>query len=229
VLSAGNALAETDYMRRPSQDDYPIEDPAQAWNALTLPRAQEHPAHRQVHRNGVRRDTCAMCAIQITLNTTEDCSFNESGLRSGYPDYADFNRKVLLMLRITMLLTAGLLISMPARADETKSYPFDSFHLALTNGRDKNAVWGMLQLKKGADIVGYIYLTYGELDDPHLSHDKSYVVAFMPISMLGPLLDILRNEKQLQIRFIQIGSAATFYLESQGSAMLDPAQKRFAK
>jgi hypothetical protein len=36
VVSAGNVLAETDYARRRSQDDYPIEDPAQAWNALTV-------------------------------------------------------------------------------------------------------------------------------------------------------------------------------------------------
>jgi hypothetical protein len=51
----------------------------------------------------------------------------------------------------------------------------------------------------------------------------------MPISMLGPLLDILRNEKHLQIRFTEGGAASTFYLESQGSAMLDPVQKRFTK
>ena len=36
VLSAGNVLAETDYAKRRSQDDFPIEDPAQAWNALTI-------------------------------------------------------------------------------------------------------------------------------------------------------------------------------------------------
>lgn len=36
VLSAGNILAETDYANRRSQDEFPIEDPAQAWNALTI-------------------------------------------------------------------------------------------------------------------------------------------------------------------------------------------------
>jgi hypothetical protein len=36
VLSAGNVLAETDFARMRSQDEYPIEDPAQAWNALTV-------------------------------------------------------------------------------------------------------------------------------------------------------------------------------------------------
>jgi hypothetical protein len=36
ILSAGNALAETDCRRRRSQDEFPIEDPAQAWNALTI-------------------------------------------------------------------------------------------------------------------------------------------------------------------------------------------------
>jgi hypothetical protein len=36
IVSAGNVLAETDFTRRRPQDDYPIEDPAQAWNALTV-------------------------------------------------------------------------------------------------------------------------------------------------------------------------------------------------
>ena len=36
VLSAGNIFAETDYTKRRSQDEFPIEDPAQAWNALTI-------------------------------------------------------------------------------------------------------------------------------------------------------------------------------------------------
>ena len=36
VVSAGNVMAETDFASRRSQDDCPIEDPAQAWNALTV-------------------------------------------------------------------------------------------------------------------------------------------------------------------------------------------------
>lgn len=36
IVSAGNVAAEADYANRPSQDDCPIEDPAQAWNALTI-------------------------------------------------------------------------------------------------------------------------------------------------------------------------------------------------
>jgi len=36
VLSAGNIVADTDFAKRRSQDEYPIEDPAQAWNALTV-------------------------------------------------------------------------------------------------------------------------------------------------------------------------------------------------
>jgi hypothetical protein len=36
IVSAGNIFAETDYANRRSQDEFPIEDPAQAWNALTI-------------------------------------------------------------------------------------------------------------------------------------------------------------------------------------------------
>lgn len=36
VVSAGNTPPEQDYTRIRSQDDFPIEDPAQAWNALTV-------------------------------------------------------------------------------------------------------------------------------------------------------------------------------------------------
>jgi Subtilase family len=36
IVSAGNVAAETDFTRRRPQDEFPIEDPAQAWNALTI-------------------------------------------------------------------------------------------------------------------------------------------------------------------------------------------------
>jgi hypothetical protein len=36
ILSAGNIPGEVDYRRLRSQDEYPIEDPAQAWNAITV-------------------------------------------------------------------------------------------------------------------------------------------------------------------------------------------------
>jgi hypothetical protein len=36
IVSAGNIAASTDYPRGRSQDEFPIEDPAQAWNALTV-------------------------------------------------------------------------------------------------------------------------------------------------------------------------------------------------
>ena len=36
IISAGNVLAEPNFARRRPQDEYPIEDPAQAWNALTI-------------------------------------------------------------------------------------------------------------------------------------------------------------------------------------------------
>jgi len=36
IVSTGNISAETDYTKIKSQDDHPIEDPAQAWNALTV-------------------------------------------------------------------------------------------------------------------------------------------------------------------------------------------------
>jgi hypothetical protein len=36
IVSAGNTPPETDYTRLRAQDDFPIEDPAQAWNALTI-------------------------------------------------------------------------------------------------------------------------------------------------------------------------------------------------
>lgn len=36
IVSAGNTPPETDYSRLRQQDEFPIEDPAQAWNALTI-------------------------------------------------------------------------------------------------------------------------------------------------------------------------------------------------
>ena len=36
IVSAGNVVAEADYASLRTSDEYPIEDPAQAWNALTI-------------------------------------------------------------------------------------------------------------------------------------------------------------------------------------------------
>lgn len=36
IVSAGNVVPETDFTRVRSQDEFPVEDPAQAWNALTI-------------------------------------------------------------------------------------------------------------------------------------------------------------------------------------------------
>jgi hypothetical protein len=121
------------------------------------------------------------------------------------------------MIRAMIVIVLACFFSAPSvSADEEKTYQFDNFSYSLMNGRDKNAVWGIVNLKNGSDIVGYIYLTYGELQDPHLSSDKSYIVAYMPFSMLGPLLDSFRNDKQLQIKFTQMSGASVFYLVGQG-------------
>ena len=36
VLAVGNVPPELEYARLQSQDDFPVEDPAQAWNALSI-------------------------------------------------------------------------------------------------------------------------------------------------------------------------------------------------
>lgn len=62
--------------------------------------------------------------------------------------------------------------------------------------------FGWIELLNGSKAAGYVYL---ETDltpgNPHLSGDGSYIVTAMPMSSLSVLLDILRNEKNLQIRY----------------------------
>lgn len=60
--------------------------------------------------------------------------------------------------------------------------------------------FGWIQLKNGEADAGYIYLTSPPVV-PHLSFDKDYIVTSMPMSELTTILDILRREKELQIRF----------------------------
>ena len=62
--------------------------------------------------------------------------------------------------------------------------------------------FGWIQLLNGVNQAGYIYLiTTQQPKDPHLSFDGSYIVTNMPMASLPVLLDILRNEQSLQIRF----------------------------
>jgi hypothetical protein len=69
--------------------------------------------------------------------------------------------------------------------------------------------FGWIRLLNGNRDAGYIYLqTTLKPTDPHLG-SKGYIVTAMPMSFLETLLDILRNEKNLQIRFFDPGSPGT--------------------
>ena len=62
--------------------------------------------------------------------------------------------------------------------------------------------FGWVRLLNGGSDVGYVYLDpHLTPQDPHLSHDGSYIVTALPLAMLGQLLEVLRSEAHLQIRF----------------------------
>jgi hypothetical protein len=65
---------------------------------------------------------------------------------------------------------------------------------------------------------GFIYFTTKPITKPpHLSHDGSYIVMTMPASLLSDLLSILRNERNLTIRFFDPespGVAPSAFLET---------------
>ncbi|TYO61382.1 hypothetical protein FXV83_38365 [Bradyrhizobium hipponense] len=122
--------------------------------------------------------------------------------------------------RLLVLICLWIGLWSVARADDNKSFDFNAHKLTLSNGSD-NKLWGWIELLNGSQIVGYIYVTETAPREPHLNSDKTYVVMDAPISLLDTLLNILRNEKPLRIRYSKFGnSQATAFLESTGAAAL---------
>ena len=62
--------------------------------------------------------------------------------------------------------------------------------------------FGWIRLVNGNTDAGYVYLgVQSPPADPHLGGGGTYVVTSMPFDTMGDLLEILRNERNLQIRF----------------------------
>ncbi|WP_035678344.1 hypothetical protein [Bradyrhizobium liaoningense] len=87
-------------------------------------------------------------------------------------------------------------------------------------------ILGWIELLQGSDIAGYLYVTGGPPREPRLSAEKKYIVMEFPIGMLGTLLNILRNEKPLQIRFEKRGNAAAVAFVERAHAQSQNTERR---
>ena len=94
--------------------------------------------------------------------------------------------------------------------------------------REQTGAFGWITLRDARADVGFIYVEEAfSPADPHLGSDQSYVVTSMPMSSLATLLDILRNEANLQIRFVDpqvAGSSPSVFIEAaaDGQPAADP-------
>ena len=79
--------------------------------------------------------------------------------------------------------------------------PITDHELVLMPGSPVHPTFfGWIRLLNGNRDAGYVYLT-DTLEKSHLSGAKEYIVTSVPVAMLQPMLDVLRNERNLQIRF----------------------------
>jgi hypothetical protein len=100
-----------------------------------------------------------------------------------------------------------------------KSNPITGHEInILTPNAHQPDPFGWIRLLNGKSDAGYVYLSDRPAPDPHLSFNKSYIVTQMPFSCLATLLDILRNQKNLQIRFYDPQAAGI-----SPSAFIEPA------
>ena len=104
--------------------------------------------------------------------------------------------------------------------------PVTSYSITLL-GSAFGKVRGWLELKNGKKDAGYIWLTEVEplpKDGLGGSAGSEYVVMYRPGSMLGTLIDILRHEKPLYIRFFDPGTGdapSTFFGSSPAEKVTD--------
>ena len=103
-----------------------------------------------------------------------------------------------------------------SHAVERKAFVIDGYTVRLANGADGNRLWGWIELYNATEPAGIVYLTEGELRPPHFSADRKIIIMDAPLGMMADILDLLRNEAPLQIRFEDLqssGAAASVFLE----------------
>jgi hypothetical protein len=87
-------------------------------------------------------------------------------------------------------------------ATEARTNPITGYLLTvMPPNASGTKFFGWIELVNGNQDAGYINLDDGPPVDPTLVMPQGYIVTQMPFASLPLLLQILRNEKQLQIRF----------------------------
>jgi hypothetical protein len=131
------------------------------------------------------------------------------------------------------LFLAGMVFLAPAVAPaaETLTRPISSYHITLMPGDADFLGW--IELRHEGKPSGYIYLDDKISDSPgHLGGSKEYIVTRMPTRFLEPLLEILREERNLSIRFFDpqsTGTPPSVFIETGDPLPEDPEQAEFLR
>ncbi len=108
-------------------------------------------------------------------------------------------------LRILFFSLVANALSIPAGeaiASEEKANPITGYELVLMPATKVVPFFGWIRLLNGQDDAGFIYLDDVPARDPELiGTTKQYIITSMPTASLPMLLDVLRHEKPLEIRF----------------------------
>jgi len=146
ILSAGNVPAEGDFARLRSQDDYPIEDPAQAWNALTI---GGYTDLTQIHERDYLRWTPLVPAGQISPHSRTSVTWPgktpfkpelvmEAGNRAVNPNQTE----VLTLGSLSLLTTGSDVDKVPlVQFDATSAATAQAARLAARLSADHPEFW----------------------------------------------------------------------------------------
>jgi hypothetical protein len=129
------------------------------------------------------------------------------------------------LLCVFLSVNALSILGGEAIATEEKANPITGYELVLLPATQVVPFFGLIRLLNGQDDAGYIYLDDVPARDPELNGTKQYIITSMPTASLPMLLDVLRNEKPLEIRFYDpqiAGSHASVFLGRPNKATSTP-------
>ena len=86
--------------------------------------------------------------------------------------------------------------------------------------------FGWIRLLNGETDAGYIWLV-SPPEQPHLNSSGTYIVTSIALSQLHTMLDILRNEPDLRIRYFDSGAGGTPSVSIGSAAKGDAAASPF--
>jgi hypothetical protein len=126
-----------------------------------------------------------------------------------------------MTLRRSPLIALAWLVPAFGHSAEVKVNPITGYEVTLMPPtREQPELFGWIRLLNGTRSAAYVYIESASPSKPALNGSKEYIITAMPVAHLPLMLDVLRNERNMQIRYFDPQSPGV-----EASVFIEPRDK----